>query len=162
SRWSTRDQMPFLSRNVSSPESAEMPAPVRTTMDRGLLNARSKAHPVSNRSCARAAHRHLVHPQMRLSNADRYALSGLSAHADAGIELHVVADHGHAVHRVWAVANQHGALDGLRHPAVLDHVGLGASEDELSAGDVDLTAAEGNGIDAVLHRGDDLFRRPVA
>src|SRR6187431_890084 len=102
----------------------------------------------------RSADRHLVHPEVRLADADRHALAGLAAHADAGVELHVVADHGDAVHGVGAVADQHGALDRLRHLAVLDHVGLGAAEHEFARGDIDLAAAEGDGVDAVLDGGD--------
>jgi hypothetical protein len=60
--------------------------------------------------------------------------------------------------RVGAVADQHGALDRRPDLAVLDPVGLGAGEDELAGGDVDLAAAEGDGVDAVLDRGED-FRR---
>ena len=40
-----------------------------------------------------------------------------------------------------------------------DAVGLGAAEDELSERDVDLAAAEGDGVDAVLDRGEDLLGR---
>ena len=99
---------------------------------------------------------------MWLADADGHALAGLAAHADAGVELHVVTDHGDAVHGIRSVADQHGALDRVRHLAVLDHVGLGAGEDELAAGDVDLAAAKGDGIDALLDRGNDLLRRVVA
>jgi CRP-like cAMP-binding protein len=48
--------------------------------------------------------------------------------------------------RVRAVADQRRALDRVGHLAVLDHVGLGAGEHELAAGDVDLTAAEIDGV----------------
>ncbi|MCY1307470.1 hypothetical protein D9M70_573950 [compost metagenome] len=99
---------------------------------------------------------------MRLADADWHPLAGLAAIADAGVELGVVTDHGHALHRVRTVADQHGAFHGRADLAVLDQVGLGAAEDELAGGDVHLAAAEGNGIDALLDRGDDFLRRPLA
>ena len=40
-------------------------------------------------------------------------------------------------------------LTGAPTLAVLDQVGLGAGEDELAVGDVDLAAAEADGVDAV-------------
>src|SRR5690606_5165626 len=92
----------------------------------------------------------------------RHALAGLAAHAYAVVELQIVAHHGHAVHGVRAVADQHGALDRLGHLAVLHHVGLGSPEHDFSRGDVHLAAAEGDGIDAALHRGDDLLGRVLA
>ena len=52
-----------------------------------------------------------------------------------------------------AVADQGRALDRRAELAVLDPVGLGAGEDELAAGDVDLAAAEALGVDAVLRPG---------
>src|SRR5205085_107369 len=97
-----------------------------------------------------AADRDLVDAQRRLTDTDRHALAVLAAGADAGIELHVVADHLHPRQRIRTVADQHRALDRRADLAVLDPVGLGTREDELAAGDVDLPAAEGNGIDAVL------------
>ena len=39
---------------------------------------------------------------------------------------------------------------GARDPAVLDQVGLAGREDELAAGDVDLAAAEGHGVEAAV------------
>ena len=51
---------------------------------------------------------------MRLADADRHLLAGLAAHADAAVELRVVADHRHAMligngpdamHRVTMVGN---------------------------------------------------------
>src|SRR5690606_28776676 len=96
---------------------------------------------------------------MRLPDADRNALARLAAHADTAIELHVVADHGNAVHRVRPVADQHGALDGPGHLAVLDHIGFDAAEHEFPARDVHLAAAEGDGVNALLHRGDDFLGR---
>ncbi len=46
------------------------------------------------------ADRHLIHAQMRLAHADGDPLAALAAIADAGIELHVVADHRDAFHSI--------------------------------------------------------------
>src|SRR3546814_20743029 len=60
------------------------------------------------------------------------------------------------------LADQRRALDRGGHLAVLDQVGLRGREHELAAGDVDLAAAEIDGVEAALHRGDDLIRLAVA
>ena len=57
--------------------------------------------------------------------------------------------------RGGAVADQRRAFDRCADLAVLDPVGLGAGKHELAVGDVDLTAAEADGVDAVLEVGDD-------
>src|SRR5262249_43162907 len=67
-------------------------------------------------------------------------------------------DHADAVEVGWAVANQHGALQRRAYFAVLDSIGLGHVEHVLARGDVDLTAAEVDRVDAVLDRRDDLGR----
>ena len=54
----------------------------------------------------RPAHRQPVDAQRRLADADRHALAFLAADADAGVELHVVADHADAGQRVGAVADR--------------------------------------------------------
>lgn len=61
------------------------------------------------------------------------------------------------MHGFWAVADQHRAPDRVRDLAVLDRVDLRATEDELAKSNVDLTAADGNGIVAPVGRGDDVF-----
>ena len=61
-----------------------------------------------------------------------------------------------------AVADQHGALDRRADLAVLDLVGLGTLEDIFAGRDVDLSAAKAHGVNALLHRGDDLGRRAGA
>src|SRR5690606_13909403 len=99
---------------------------------------------------------------MRLADADRHPLAALAAIADTAVELHVVADHGDALHRFRTVADQHGALYRRTDLAVLDHVGFGTAEHELARGNVHLAAAEGDSIDALLHRRDDFLRRLVA
>ena len=50
-------------------------------------------------------------------------------------------------------------LTGAPTTPVLHPVGLGAGEDELAVGDVDLAAAEADGVDAVLQLGEDVGRR---
>ena len=51
----------------------------------------------------------------RLSYANRHALPILPAHADAGIEAHVVSDHRHSRERP-AVADEGRALHGILDP----------------------------------------------
>jgi len=78
-----------------------------------------------------------------------------------GVEHHVVADHADLLQHVRAVADQGGALDRGPDLAVLDEIGLGGAEDELARGDVDLAAAEIDGVEPLLDRGQDLLRVAV-
>src|SRR5580692_9987953 len=109
-----------------------------------------------------AAYRNTVDAQGWLADADRDALAVLAASADAVIELEIVADHRHPVQVGRPVADQHGALDRRTDFAVLEPIGFRALEHVFARGDVDLAAAEIDGVDAVLHRGDDLARIAVA
>src|SRR5579863_6272945 len=134
-----------------------------TAMSKALLiqpfipgNLRAGVAPRSSRSAAGAADGDAVDAQRRLADADRHALAVLAAGADAVIERQIVADHGDAVQVGRSVADQHGALDRRADFAVLDAIGLGALEHVFAGRDVDLAAAEISGVDAVLHRGDDL------
>ena len=102
------------------------------------------------RSDLRAADGELIQQHGRLADADGHALAVLAAGADAGVEGHVVADHGNAGERVGAVANQRRALDRGADLAVLDQVGLGAGKDELARRNIDLAAAEIGGVEALL------------
>ena len=111
---------------------------------------------------ARAADRQRVHAQRGLADAHRNFLAFLAAGADAVVELEVVADHRDAGHDFGAVADQRGALDRARDPAVLDQVGLAGREHELARRDVDLAAAEIAAVQALVDRGDDFFRRMLA
>ena len=77
-------------------------------------------------------------------------LSALAADADALVEREVVADALDPGQHGRSVADQGRALDRLGDLAAADPVGLGAGEDELAAGDVDLPAAEALGVNAVL------------
>src|SRR5262249_2126695 len=103
-----------------------------------------------------------VHTQGRLADADGHGLAILAASANAGIELEVISDHADAVEVGRTIADQHGALERLRKLATLDLVGLGNLKNVLARSDIDLAAAEIDGIDAVLDRGDDLTRRMFA
>jgi hypothetical protein len=89
-------------------------------------------------------------------------LAGLAAGADAGIECHVVADHGDFLQHFLARTDQRGALDRPADAAVFDLVGLRAGEDELAGDDVDLAAAEAGGVDALFHAAQDFLRIAVA
>src|ERR1700751_3726128 len=105
-----------------------------------------------------AADRHLVDTQRRLTDAHRHALAFLAAHADARIELHVVADHADEFERFRPAADQRRALDRVGDLAVFDHVRLGGREHELAVRDVDLAAAEVHRVQTVLHGRDDFLR----
>src|SRR5688572_1253152 len=95
-----------------------------------------------SQSGSRAAHRDLVDTDGRLPHADGNALTLLAAGSDAGVELRVIADERDAGKRIRAAADQHGAFHCCADFPILDLVGFGAREDEFSAGDVDLAAAE--------------------
>ena len=81
---------------------------------------------------------------------------------DAMDEREVVADALDAGEDGRAVADQGRALDRGADTAVLDFVGLGAGEDELAVGDVDLAAAKTLGVNAALHPLDQLVGVVVA
>ena len=77
-------------------------------------------------------------------------MAGFAAGADAFIQGEVVADHGNVLQSFGAVADQGCALDRAGDFAVFDEVGLGGGEDEFAVGDVDLAAAEVDGVEAAL------------
>src|SRR5262249_33591942 len=118
----------------------------------------SKRPSLSARSSAGSSNRNSFHPQRRLPNADRDARAGLAAGTDSRVPCRVVAYHSDAMEIGRAVANQPGALQRCAKFAVFDFVGLGALEDILAGGDVDLTTAEIGGIDPVLHGCDNFGR----
>src|SRR5579871_6307766 len=97
-----------------------------------------------------------------LSNAARHALTVLAAGSHAGIERQVVADHGHLGQDVGAVADERRTLYRTAEFAILDHVGFRGREHELARGDVNLAAAEIDGVEALLHRTDNLLAALVA
>ena len=67
-----------------------------------------------------------------------------------------MADTAHPRQRVGAIADEGGALDRLRDLTVLDQVGLAGREDELAVGDVDLPAAEVDGVETAGDGADDV------
>jgi hypothetical protein len=71
----------------------------------------------------------------------------------------IVADHGDVFEGFGAVADEGGVADGGGDFAVFDEVGLGGGEDEFAVGDVDLAAAEVDGVEAALDGADDVFGR---
>src|SRR5574338_674698 len=97
-----------------------------------------------------------------LSDTDWDALSALAAGADAIIELEVVADHFDPRQRARTIANKRRALDRIFDRAVLDVVGLGALEDELAGGDVDLSASEIDRVNTALQGFEDLAGLAIA
>ena len=84
------------------------------------------------------------------SDTDGHALPGLAAGANSFIQGQIVADHGDVLQSFGAVADEGCALDRAGDFAVFDEVGLGGGEDELAVGDVDLAAAEVDGVEAAL------------
>src|SRR5262245_41696764 len=103
-----------------------------------------------------------VHPQGGLADAHRHALAVLAAGADAWVELEIVTYHPDPVEVGRAVADQHGSLQRLRQLAVLDLVGLGDLEHVLARRNVDLAAAEVDGVNPFSDRGNDLLRVALA
>lgn len=93
-------------------------------------------------SAAGTAHGQAGDPQAWLPDADRNTLSAFATHADTGIHLEIITDHGDLGEGGRTVADQGCALDRGDDLAVLDPIGLGALEDELAGRDIDLSAAE--------------------
>src|SRR6516162_9326902 len=109
-----------------------------------------------------SAHRDAVHAQGRLPHTDGHPLAILAASANAAIEFEVVSDHADTVEVGRTVPDQHGALQRPAKLAAIDLVGLGDLKHVLARCDIDLAAAEIDGIDAVLDRGDDFTRCMLA
>src|SRR5262245_52060122 len=114
------------------------------------MGRRSAASNSASLHLSRPAHRDAVHAQGRLADADGHRLAILAASANAGIELEVVSDHADTVEVGRAVADQHGAFERPAKLAAIDLVGLGDLKYVLARGDIDLAAAEVDGIDAVF------------
>src|SRR6185369_13376247 len=96
--------------------------------------------------------------QGRLADPGRHALAALAADPDSLVERKVVADALHAGEHGRTVADEGRALHGLGDLPATDSIGFGAAEHELAAGDVDLSAAEALGVDAVADALDELGR----
>src|SRR5262245_41985696 len=118
-------------------------------------NARRSTRAIVDAS-ARSADGEAVDAQGGLTDADGHALSFLATHADALVEREVASHHAHAREHVRTVTDERGALDRTRHFAVLDEIGLARAEHELARRDVDLTAAEIDGIESFVDRLEDL------
>ena len=93
---------------------------------------------------------------MGLADPGGNRLAALAANADALVEREIVADALDPGQHGRAVADQGRALDRLGDLAAADAVRLGAGEDELAAGDIDLAAAEALGVNPVLDPADEL------
>ena len=74
----------------------------------------------------------------------------LPAIAHARVERHIIADGLDMFQRCRPVADQSCAFYGRADNAFLDPIGLGAAEDELAIGNVDLPAAKAHCVDAIL------------
>ena len=104
----------------------------------------------------RPADRHAVDVHGRNADADRHALAFFAAHADAFIELQIVAHHAHVFQGFRAVADQRGSAHGAGQLAVFDQIAFARREDEIAAGDIHLAAAECRAVEAARHRADDV------
>src|SRR5512146_2871482 len=98
----------------------------------------------------------------RDADADGDGLAVFAAGAYAFVEFEIVADHAYARQNVGAVADQGRILHRRRNLAVLDEVRFGGREDEFAVGNVDLAAAEVHGVEAALHRAQDVLGRIFA
>src|SRR5271168_1311505 len=115
-------------------------------------NAQKPPGSLSDRLLARAADGERVDAQRGLADSDRHRLAFLPASPHAGVELQIVADHADPLQDIGTVADQRSALDGRADLAVLDQVRLARREHEFAGGDVDLPAAEIDGIQTLLDR----------
>ena len=100
--------------------------------------------------------------QRWLSNTDWHALSGFAARADSFVEFEIVADHRDARQCARTISDQRRAFDRIFDLTVFNEVRLGALEDELAGGDVDLSASEINRVNAALQRTQDLIWVSIA
>src|SRR5262249_31543556 len=119
-----------------------------STLARGFF--RSGARPTLTRSDLGAADGQVVDAHRRQADAHRHGLTIFPARAEAGVGLRVVADARHVLERFGPHADQRDSLERAAELALLDLVGLGDLEDEVSVGDVDLPAAEVRAVDAAV------------
>ena len=93
----------------------------------------------------------IVYADRRQSDAHRHALAVLAAGAHAPVEGEIASRcASRASARRGRCRSAWHPFSGAPSATVLDAVGLVGGEDELAAGDVDLAAAEGDGIDAAF------------
>ena len=104
------------------------------------------------------ADRNFVDPDGRQSNPDRHGLPLLAACPDPFIQLQIMPYHGNPGENVRTAADQGRAFDRFGDLPVFDQVGFTGREDELPVGDVDLAAAERDGIQSLVDLLDDIFR----
>src|SRR5579883_1089500 len=129
--------MPSRRRRRAAPRAGHLPAPPE-----GRWTARRPA----GKSCGGAADGEAVHAQRGLTDADRHLLPVLAAGADAVIEPQIIADHADLGEGVGTIADERRALDGGADLPVFDEIGFRGREDEFAGGDVDLSAAEIDGV----------------
>src|SRR5262249_40065547 len=104
-----------------------------------------------------------------LSNLDRgethaygNSLAVFSADADTLIQLEVTTDGCHLPQNSWAITNQRRPFYRGRHVTIFNEISLAGRKHEFPARDIDLAAAELNGIQALFHRPYDVLRSALA
>src|SRR5881628_758479 len=108
--------------------------------------------PTRPASYGRSADGDAVDADRREPDAHRHGLAVLAARPNTLVELQVATDTRDAREGLGAVPDQRRPFDRRRDASVLDQVRLARREDELPVRDVHLAAAEGHGVEAVLHR----------
>ena len=83
-------------------------------------------------------------------------MPGFAAIAHSRIKRHVISDGPNLLQRSCPVPDQSCPFDRCAHFAVHHAVGFGTGKHELAIGDVHLTAAKANGVNAVLQVRDDV------
>src|SRR3984893_162399 len=157
SPWSVSTGSTAPSRNPRKPKLRQM----NWELILPLRGARFGRAWLRRASRVRAADRQAIHPQCRLADTDRHALAVFPTGGDPITEAQVIAYHRDFGQRIRSVADQSCAFDRGSDLAVLDQIRFGSRKYELARGDVDLSAAEIDGIDPALDRGHD-FRRVMA
>src|ERR1022692_2422420 len=104
----------------------------------------------------RAPHGHAIDLNRRNPHAHRHALAFLAAYADAFVQAQVVPHHADVFQGLGSVPDQRGVAHGTGELTIFDEVTLGRREDEVSAGDVHLAAAEIHAVEALRYRPDDI------
>ena len=84
-------------------------------------------------------------------------MSVLAASPAAVAQLEVVADTGHLGQGFGSIADQVYVADRRGNFAIFDHVAFGHAEDKITIANVDLAAGEGNAVNTLVDRADDVF-----